>query len=306
MKDLDKVLNIIPYSDLLTEAVKQTLSKEYANVKVLDADLSLQAYLKDKLTPEEVKAFQERTETAKAYDLAKEFSELDVIPEAYRVKDIRQTPTYKTLSAIEALIRDYQELALKDIDTSLKAKEYFVNLKDRLETLDQKFRITLIDKITPTDVNTAVWFHKKLTPTANVTEYTKRWKQLKNSLNSHLAEYRSGLTNQPIQEHKTINKEELGKYFKAQFKGFGGANINYLDMFVSHLETQLPISSKKDIGYIALLCYNGKNLNDHKPATFQEWYRIFCECLGVEHVKNYSKKNFVNPPDNIKNTFNYL
>jgi len=218
----------IPYRELLNDPdLKKQLRKEYESVKAIDIQLSRRKFIERHLTPDELKIlneldltpksgyyFQNETEQkrdalakefdemvqkilAKEFDemvqkiLAKEFDEMEQIPEIYKVNDIKQTPTYEALYAINRFINEYTDLALKDVDTIVIADKYFTLLKNKLETFSPSVQIKLIDEIMLPEVNIAVWTHKKFHPDENVYEYQKRWEQLKNSLNANLVSYKS-------------------------------------------------------------------------------------------------------------------
>jgi len=170
------------------------LQREYNAVTAINKELSLEKYFAANMSADELKAFANRDDAAvsKAYGLAKQFDEMEQIPETFRVKNIKQTPTYKALANIQRLLLSYKNLAMQNVDnSSQKAAEYFVNLKDNLKTLNNSAQLTLIDEIMLPEVNIAVWTHKKFHPDENVYEYQKRWEQLKNSLNANLVSYKS-------------------------------------------------------------------------------------------------------------------
>ncbi len=215
-KDFERSLEKIYYLKLLNDPdFKKQLRKEYESVKAIDIQLSRRKFIEGHLTPDELKIineldltpksgyyFQNETEQkrdalAKEFDemvqkiLAKEFDEIEQIPEKFRVKNIKQTPTYEALYAINRFINEYTDLALKDVDTIVIADKYFILLKNKLETFSPSVQIKLIDEIMLPEVNIAVWTHKKFHPDENVYEYQKRWEQLKNSLNANLVSYKS-------------------------------------------------------------------------------------------------------------------
>jgi len=194
----------IPYRELLNDPdLKKQLRKEYESVKAIDIQLSRRKFIERHLTPDELKILNEldltpksgyyfQNETEQKRDaLAKEFDEMEQIPEIYKVNDIKQTPTYEALYAINRFINEYTDLALKDVDTIVIADKYFTLLKNKLETFSPSVQIKLIDEIMLPEVNIAVWTHKKFHPDENVYEYQKRWEQLKNSLNANLVSYKS-------------------------------------------------------------------------------------------------------------------
>lgn len=215
-KDFERSLEKIYYLKLLNDPdFKKQLRKEYESVKAIDIQLSRLKFIEGHLTPDELKilneldltpksgyyfqneAEQKRDALAKEFDemvqkiLAKEFDEIEQIPEKFRVKNIKQTPTYEALYAINRFINEYTDLALRDVDTIVIADKYFTLLKNKLETFSPSVQIKLIDEIMLPEVNIAVWTHKKFHPDENVYEYQKRWEQLKNSLNANLVSYKS-------------------------------------------------------------------------------------------------------------------
>lgn len=108
------------------------------------------------------------------------------------VRDIRKTPIVKSLTAINELMFDYQELALKDIDTSQKAKEYAINITNELAKLDKSIQFSLL-KVGVHEANIPIVVIMMMNPVENTVEYGKRWTELRNSLNSYLIEYKTGL-----------------------------------------------------------------------------------------------------------------
>jgi len=205
-KDFEDQVEKIPYQELLNDPdFKKQLRKEYESVKAIDIQLSRQKFIERHLTPDELKILNELDLTPKSGyyfqneaeqkrdALAKEFDEMEQIPEIYKVKDIKQTPTYKAIYAINRFINEYTDLALKDVDTIVIADKYFILLKNKLEAFSPSVQIKLIDEIMLPDVNIAVWTHKKFHPEENIYEYEKRWEQLRNSLNARFFEYKDKL-----------------------------------------------------------------------------------------------------------------
>lgn len=203
-KDFERSLEKIYYLKLLNDPdFKKQLRKEYESVKAIDIQLSRQKFIEGHLTPDELKILNELDLTPKSGyyfqneaeqkrdALAKEFDEIEQIPEKFRVKNIKQTPTYEALYAINRFINEYTDLSLRDVDTIVIADKYFTLLKNKLETFSPSVQIKLIDEIMLPEVNIAVWTHKKFHPDENVYEYQKRWEQLKNSLNANLVSYKS-------------------------------------------------------------------------------------------------------------------
>jgi len=234
-KDFEDQVEKIPYQELLNDPdFKKQLRKEYESVKAIDIQLSRQKFIERHLTPDELKILNELDLTPKSGyyfqneaeqkrdALAKEFDEMEQIPEIYKVKDIKQTPTYKAIYAINRFINEYTDLALKDVDTIVIADKYFILLKNKLETFSPSVQIKLIDEIMLPDVNIAVWTHKKFHPEENIYEYEKRWEQLKNSLNANLVSYKSEVASlldsacvNPPSLHIQINTQPLIEIFES-------------------------------------------------------------------------------------------
>jgi len=102
---------------------------------------------------------------------------------------------------------------------------------------------------------------------------------------------------------RKIDIEKLKPYFKAAFKGAGnGSPINRFEWLVAHLQVE---RTAKAFAQIALMIYDSNVLNKEKPATFRGWYSIFCECVGCE-MKSYNRCKLMNPPEHLKDLFNYL
>lgn len=104
----------------------------------------------------------------------------------------------------------------------------------------------------------------------------------------------------PIQEVET---EALKTYFKSQFKGMGG-NLDYFSVFTDDLKTlKQPI----DFARVALMCYEGDQMNSSRPATFSKWYHTFCKIVGCIHTTMDNKNKIrSNIPQNMKDRFSYL
>jgi len=101
---------------------------------------------------------------------------------------------------------------------------------------------------------------------------------------------------------RIIDSERLKGFFNSTFKGMGNGNIDYLSTFIDELKRD---RTAKAFAQIALMCYNGKQMNDRKPKTFSEWYSIFCECVMCEK-KTYKPKDLSPITENIEKLFNYL
>ncbi|OAV63465.1 hypothetical protein Barb6XT_03144 [Bacteroidales bacterium Barb6XT] len=105
------------------------------------------------------------------------------------------------------------------------------------------------------------------------------------------------------ESQRIIKEDNLKIYFNATFKGMGNGNINHFNTLISELKNTRAV---KEFGQIALLIYKSGKMNDRKPKTFREWYRIFRNCIGCEYVKSYEANKLSNPTEELKNLFNYL
>ncbi|MDR1054875.1 MAG: hypothetical protein LBL90_03425 [Prevotellaceae bacterium] len=102
---------------------------------------------------------------------------------------------------------------------------------------------------------------------------------------------------------RTIDVERLRPYFKPAFKGKGNSGINYFEWLVSHLQDN---RSAKAFAQIALMIHESNTaLNSRRPDAFEEWYLIFCECVGC--VKRSYRPSHLRPfPESLTKLFNYL
>ena len=104
-------------------------------------------------------------------------------------------------------------------------------------------------------------------------------------------------------QKKTIESNRtLEDYFIASFKGMGNGNIDYFNTLVDELEGNF---TAKEFAQIALMIYNSKKLNNRKPKTFKEWYKLFCMGVGCEQ-KTYTPNKLQHPKERITRLFNYL
>jgi hypothetical protein len=101
---------------------------------------------------------------------------------------------------------------------------------------------------------------------------------------------------------RIINAGILKDYFTPAFRGMGN-NINYFDTMIDELYTN---RTAKEFGRIAYMIYTGKHMNSRKPATFSQWYSLFCEATGIEKVKGYKPGNLDTPSEALKKLFSYL
>ena len=301
MDDFEKSLKSLPYPKLLDDAeFIEALKKEYADVMAIDYNLSLGKFLEKNLTSDEIKAFEsgDYFVERKVNDLERRFYKmlsLHEIPNVFKVKDIKQTSIYRALSAIQELLQSYQDLAMQNVDndnSSKKAAEYFVNLKDNLIMLNNSAQLALIDEIMTKSFNMAIFCQKKFHSMENATECEKRWEQLKNSLNANLITYKDELLKAAEVDNSHLivlskeNIDRLSEYFTAQFKGIG-RNEN---LFVNNL---IPCLSKnrnsgKDYSAIALVIYESPFFKHNKgngKISFSKWIDVFYNIMGLTDTK---------------------
>jgi len=293
--DFERSLKLIHYPELLSDKkFKGILQREYNAVTIIDITLSCQKYIEANMSADELKAFANRNDAAvsKANVLAGQFHNMKTIPETYKVKDIKQTPTYKALANIQRLLRSYKKLATLDVIATDEANSYFTLLKNELKVLTPSAQLILLDRITQTDSKMDTFFHKKFHPDENVCEYQRRWEQLKNSLNANLITYKDELLKAAEVDNSHLivlsneNIDRLSEYFTAQFKGIG-RNEN---LFVNNL---IPCLSKnrnsgKDYSAIALVIYESPFFKHNKgngKISFSKWIDVFYNIMGLTDTK---------------------
>jgi len=296
MNDFERSLKSLPYPKLLDDAeFAKALKREYAAVTAIDYALSLEKYFEANMSIDELKRFANRDDEAisKAYELDRQFLKLKPIPDAYKVKDIKQTSIYRALSAIQKLLQSYQDLAMQNVDnSSQKAAEYFVNLRDNLKSLNNSAQLTLIDEIMAENSNATILVQKMLFPMENATECEKRWEQLKNSLNANLITYKDELLKAAAVDNSHLivlskeNIDKLSEYFTAQFKGIGRKE----NLFVNNLIPCLskPRNSGKDYSAIALVLYESHFFKHNKgngKISFPKWIDAFYDIMGLTKTK---------------------
>jgi hypothetical protein len=284
MDDFERSLKLVPYAELLDDAEIKALKKEYADVTVIDLDLSLQKYFEANMSANELKAFANRDDVAvsKAYGLAKQFDEMEQIPETYKVKDIKQTPTYKALANIRKLLRDYQDLAMQNVDnSSQKADEYFVNLKDNLKTLNNSAQLTLIDEIMLPEVNIAVWTHKKFHSDENVNEYQKRWEQLRNSLNAKFIKYKDQLVLAEKESDDIADFNDLAKDL-ADYVRIDGQTLRHIIRYKELPPEQRNQKPRWMKSYADAACFS-----DEIGLKFGEWNQCFVHHKGKPLLQSH-------------------
>jgi hypothetical protein len=100
-----------------------------------------------------------------------------------------------------------------------------------------------------------------------------------------------------------VDTEVLKTYFKPKFKGMGG-NLDYFSVFTDDLKT---LNQPIDFARVALMCYEGDQMNSLRPAAFSKWYRTFCKIVGCIHTTMDNKNKIrSNIPQNMKDRFSYL
>jgi hypothetical protein len=303
MNDFERSLKSLPYPKLLDDAeFAKALKREYAAVTAIDYALSLEKYFEANMSIDELKRFANRDDEAisKAYELDRQFLKLKPIPDAYKVKDIKQTSIYKALANIQRLLHSYENLAMQNVDnSSQKAAEYFVNIKDNLKILNNSAQLTLIDEIMAENSNATILVQKMLHPADNSFEYEKRWEQLRNALNTKLITYKDELLMAAAEDNSHLivlskeNIDKLSEYFTAQFKGIGRKE----NLFVNNLIPCLskPRNSGKDYSAIALVIYESHFFKHNKgdgKISFPKWIDAFYDIMGLTEAK-YKKKSVV-------------
>lgn len=108
-------------------------------------------------------------------------------------------------------------------------------------------------------------------------------------------------TADPSAPKKTVDLEELGSYFKADFRGYRGGD----DIFSTMIEDAMKLPTQKELGMLAYLLYNSRVLNRHKPRSFSKWIRTFFTLLGKTppldtHMNKYE------PDEKILRIFAYV
>ena len=98
-----------------------------------------------------------------------------------------------------------------------------------------------------------------------------------------------------------VDIETLSKYFHPKFKGRGNNNPDHFSQLIKDIKL---LDNQKEIGQLALMIFESKNINSQMPDTFSSWYRIFCKCVGGKVT--YKKSQLRNPKNSIKLIFNYI
>lgn len=295
MDDFERSLKKIPYPELLSDKkFKGILQREYNAVTIIDITLSCQKYIEANMSADELKAFANRNDAAvsKAYGLAKQFDEMEQIPETYKVKDIKQTPIYKALAEIQRLLRSYKKLATRDVIATDEANSYFTLLKNELQVLTPSAQLILLDRITQTDSKMDTFFHKKFHPMENSTEYERRLEWLRNALNANLITYKDELLKAAAGDNSGLitlseeNIDRLSEYFTAQFNGRGKSENLFKNALIPCL-TKVR-NSGEDYSAIALVIHESPFFKHNKgngKLSFSKWIDIFYDIMGLTEAK---------------------
>lgn len=98
-----------------------------------------------------------------------------------------------------------------------------------------------------------------------------------------------------------VDVEKLSQYFHPIFKGRGNNNYNYFSQLINDLSL---LNNEKELGQVALMIHESKNINSQVPNEFAPWYRVFCKCVGGKEI--YRKSHLRAPKERVKNIFNYI
>jgi len=119
-----------------------------------------------------------------------------------------------------------------------------------------------------------------------------------------IAQKGADVVSDEVKPQRVIDAEIIKPLFKSTFKGMGNNNMNYFDTFIDELKTDRTV---KEFAQIALMCFEGKQMNDRKPSTWKKWLGMFYNCVGCVKV-NYDNKNNLrkSTSNNLKKLFSYL
>ena len=104
---------------------------------------------------------------------------------------------------------------------------------------------------------------------------------------------------------RTIDIARLQSYFVSDFYNPRKNPINYFDKLTEELENDF---NKIEFAQISYMIYTSEQMNrTKKTATYAEWYKIFCNIIGISAAKDYGKENKVkNIKPRLKHQFYYL
>lgn len=128
-------------------------------------------------------------------------------------------------------------------------------------------------------------------------------------LERHLKELAEGMNGSAVASvelSRTINEEELKKYFTPNFKG--GNNWNSHNYFERELLPDLRKKrSDKDMAKIAFIIYNSNAISKQKkPTTFKEWYETFANLVGFKTHDGYKPNVLKKGIDMLEKEFSFL
>lgn len=106
-------------------------------------------------------------------------------------------------------------------------------------------------------------------------------------------------TKRKVRAH--VDRDELGTYFNAIFKGLHG-NPDYFSELVAEIE---KLTSPTDLGRVAYIIYNCNKYVVKRHTTFSEWMCEFFKIVGVRRPNDLHENKYV-PRDPFKNRFYYL
>lgn len=152
------MLSKVPYGKVFDDPDhRDMIYREYQKVDTIDLDESLQKYFQMMLTDEERRAANEGNKE-RLYQLAKDFESFEHIPEKYQVKDIRETPLCKKLSAIKDAV---EKLGSKKVTENkfFDKDAHFARVGDMMEGLPGEIARGVIEVIE--DTRADEWFNRK-------------------------------------------------------------------------------------------------------------------------------------------------
>lgn len=100
---------------------------------------------------------------------------------------------------------------------------------------------------------------------------------------------------------KEVDVETLRRYFHPDFQGRGNNSHDYFSELINNIKL---LRNEKEIGQVALMIHECKNVNSLMPNVFSMWYKIFCKCVGGRVT--YKKSQLRTPNDSVKNIFHYI
>lgn len=106
-------------------------------------------------------------------------------------------------------------------------------------------------------------------------------------------------TKRQVKAH--VNRDELGIYFNAVFKGLRG-NPDYFSELVKEIES---LTTPTDLGRVAYLIHNSNQYVIKRHTNFTEWIRTFFEIVGVRCPKDV-RENKYKPNNTFQNRFYFL